>query len=198
MFLGNSLTYSEGNIGCDASDSNHDYYHYISEYMKSKNPSVQINPRTNISSWEQDETTSSREDTFNKEIKPLLSADTNLVMLQLGDNVNTDARKQSLENDSEELIKNIKLTCPQAQIYWIYGWFGDEQVFNSIEQACQNEQITSININDLNTKENQGTVGSTFLGLDGKTYTTNSGQAAHPGDKGHKAIADRIISNFDF
>lgn len=198
VFLGNSLTCSAGNIGCDASDSNHDYYHYISEYMKSKNPSVQINPRTNIASWEQDETTSSREDTFNKEIKPLLSADTNLVMLQLGDNVNTDARKQSLENDSEELIKNIKLTCPQAQIYWIYGWFGDEQVFNSIEQACQNEQITSININDLNTKENQGTVGSTFLGLDGKTYTTNSGQAAHPGDKGHKAIADRIISNFDF
>ena len=42
-------------------------------------------------------------------------------------------------------------------------------------------------------------MGSTFTGLDGETYTvTDPGVAAHPGDKGHKAIADRIINNFDF
>lgn len=203
VILGNSLTRERGDIGMNASDADHDYYHYVTEYIKSQNPNVVINPRTNVSSWEQADDnppTAEREKVFNDTIKPLLSADTNLVIIQLGDNVNNDVRISTLPNDARELIQEIKSISPKATIFWVYGWFGDqEKVDKPIKEACEAEHITAIDISDLNTKENQGTMGSKFTGLDGKTYTVdNPGIAAHPGDKGHKAIADRIINNFDF
>ncbi len=203
VIIGNSLTYNTGEIGMNASDANHDYYHYVTEYIKSKNPDVKINPRTNVSPWEQADDnppTAEREKVFNDTIKPLLSADTDLVIIQLGDNVNNDVRESTLPNDAKELIQEIKGISPKATIFWIYGWFGDqEKVDKPIKEACEAENVQGIDISDLNIKENQGTMGSTFTGLDGKTYTVdNPGVAAHPGDKGHKAIADRIISNFDF
>lgn len=203
VIIGNSLTSNTGLIGMNASDANHDYYHYVTEYIKSKNPNVQINPRTNVSSWESVDTTpptADREKVFNDTIKPLLSADTDLVIIQLGDNVNNDVRMSTLLNDAKELLQEIKSVSPKAEIYWVYGWFGGyDQVQTPIQNACNAEGATGINIADLNTKDNQGTMGSTFTGLDGKTYTvTDPGVAAHPGDKGHKAIADRIINNFDF
>ena len=203
VIIGNSLTSNTGLIGMNASDANHDYYHYVTEYIKSKNPNVKINPRTNVSSWESVDTTpptADREKVFNDTIKPLLSADTDLVIIQLGDNVNNDVRMSTLLNDAKELLQEIKSVSPKAEIYWVYGWFGGyDQVQMPIQNACNAEGATGIDIADLNTKDNQGTMGSTFTGLDGKTYTvTDPGVAAHPGDKGHKAIADRIINNFDF
>ena len=203
VILGNSLTRERGDIGMNASDADHDYYHYVTEYIKSQNPNAVINPRTNVSSWEQADDnppTAEREKVFNDTIKPLLSADTNLVIIQLGDNVNNDVRISTLPNDARELIQEIKSISPKATIFWIYGWFGDqEKVDKPIKEACEAEDVQGIDISDLNIKENQGTMGSTFTGLDGKTYTVdNPGIAAHPGDKGHKAIADRVISNFDF
>lgn len=203
VIIGNSLTSNTGLIGMNASDANHDYYHYVTEYIKSKNPDVKINPRTNVSPWEQTDDnppTAEREKVFNDTIKPLLSADTNLVIIQLGDNVNNDVRMSTLLNDAKELLQEIKSVSPKAEIYWVYGWFGGyDQVQMPIQNACNAEGATGIDIADLNTKDNQGTMGSTFTGLDGKTYTvTDPGVAEHPGDKGHKAIADRIINNFDF
>ena len=42
-------------------------------------------------------------------------------------------------------------------------------------------------------------LGATRHGINGETWQiTRPGEAIHPGDKGMKAIADRVISNFDF
>lgn len=198
--FGNSLTYEHGKIGMAASDSNHDWYHYVTDYIKSKNPNVKINDRTNMSIWESATSTADREKVFNDNIKPLLSADTDLVIIQLGDNVNTAEKKATFAHDTGELLQEIHAISPRAQVYWIYGWFGNyPEIFTPIQTACDGNGATGIDIHDLNKSGNTSYVGATRTGLDGSTWQiTNPGEAAHPGDKGMKAIADRVISNFDF
>lgn len=63
--FGNSLTYEHGKIGMAASDEKHDWYHYVTDYIKSKNPNVKINDRTNMSIWESATSTADREKVFN-------------------------------------------------------------------------------------------------------------------------------------
>lgn len=198
--FGNSLTYEHGKIGMAASDSNHDWYHYVTDYIKSKNPDVKINDRTNMSIWESATSTADREKVFNDSIKPLLSADTDLVIIQLGDNVNTAEKKATFAHDTGELLQEIHAISPKAQVYWIYGWFGNyPEIFTPIQTACDGNGAVGIDIRDLNKSGNTSYVGATRTGLDGSTWQiTNPGEAAHPGDKGMKAIADRVISNFDF
>lgn len=198
--FGNSLTYEHGKIGMAASDANHDWYHYVTDYIMSKNASVKINDRTNMSVWESATSTADREKVFNDSIKPLLSADTDLVIIQLGDNVNTAEKKATFAHDTGELLQQIHAVSPKAQVYWIYGWFGNyPEIFTPIQTACDGNGAVGIDIRDLNKSGNTSYVGATRTGLDGSTWQiTNPGEAAHPGDAGMKAIADRVISNFDF
>lgn len=197
--FGNSLTSNTGGIGMAASDQYHDWYYLTSRYIKSHNPNAVINDRLNVSTWEQAESSADRQSIFENTIKPQLSADTDLVILQLGDNVNNDARKATIEEDSKTLIENIRKVSPNAEIYWLASWFGNPELIGKIHNACLAAGATHININDLNTKTNQSSIGATRTGLDGKSWqVVNPGEAAHPGDAGMKAIADRLIANFDF
>lgn len=197
--FGNSLTSNTGGIGMAASDQYHDWYYLTSQYIKSHNPNAVINDRLNVSTWEQAETSANRQSIFENTIKPQLSADTDLVILQLGDNVNSDARKATIEEDSRTLINNIKQISPNAEVYWLASWFGNPDLIGKIHNACLAAGATHININDLNTKANQSSIGATRTGLDGKSWqVVNPGAAVHPGDAGMKAIADRLIANFDF
>lgn len=197
--FGNSLTSNTGKIGMAASDQYHDWYYLVTEYIKKHNSSATINDRLNVSTWEQAENSADRQSVFENTIKPQLSADTDLVILQLGDNVNNDARKATIEQDSKTLIENIKKVSPKAKIYWLASWFGNSDLIGKIHNACLSAGATHININDLNTKANQSSIGATRTGLDGKSWqVVIQGEALHPGDNGMKAIADRIIANFDF
>ena len=197
--FGNSLTLNTGGIGMAASDQYHDWYYLTSQYIKSHNPNAVINDRLNVSTWEQAESSADRQSIFENTIKPQLSADTDLVILQLGDNVNNDARKATIEEDSKTLIENIRKVSPNAEIYWLASWFGNPELIGKIHNACLAAGATHININDLNTKENQSSIGATRTGLDGTSWqVVNPGAAVHPGDAGMKAIADRLIANFDF
>lgn len=197
--FGNSLTSNTGGIGMAASDQYHDWYYLTSQYIKSRNPSAVINDRLNVSTWEQAETSADRQSIFENTIKPQLSADTDLVILQLGDNVNTAARQATIEQDAEALIQDIKQVSPHAQIYWLASWFGNPELIANFHNACLATGATHIDISDLNTKVNQSSIGATRTGLDGKTWqVVIPGEALHPGDEGMKAIADRLIANFDF
>ena len=197
--FGNSLTKNTGGIGMCATDQYHDYYHYVTEYIKSKNQNVQINDRLNIAEWESATNTNDRNAVFERLIKPVLSADTDLVILQVTDNVNTDAKKATYANDTKELLKNILSVSPKVTIFWIVGWFASQDLIDIVKKACSDVGATEINIKDLNTVENQGKMGETITGIDGTTWqVTNPGAAAHPGNAGMKAIADRVIAHFDF
>lgn len=198
--FGNSLTcyYKDGFPALGATDQDHDWYHYVTDYIKSANSNAVIGPRRNIAPWEQN---IDRNSQFNTLIRPNLSADTDLVILQLGDNVNSDALHANFGNDVMDLLKNIKAISPKAKIYFIGMWFcGWQDMIDSARAACSKYDGTFVDIQDLaSDPSNKAYIGEVVTLPDGTTKTlTNEGEANHPGNAGYKKIADRIIDSFDF
>lgn len=198
--FGNSLTKEHGGIGMCASDKNHDWYHYVTEYIESKNNSVKFNERANVSSWEAATTSSARQAVFNEQIEPALSADTDLVIIQLVDNVNSEDRMATFAEDCKTLLKNIHLTSPKAKVYWVAGWFVDQNKLDIISAACSQNNATLVNISSLfSDVSNRGTMGMTRTGIDGTNWQVAiEGEALHPGDKGMRLIADAVIGKLGF
>lgn len=198
--FGNSLTVTRGGIGMAASDQYHDWYHYVTDYIKSQNSNAFINPRTNISDWESSTTSDQRQQVFEKEIKPALSSDTDLVIVQLVDNVNSADRKATFEKDTETLIKNIKSVSPRARVFWVAGWFVGDDLMNQIKQATLSTGAALVDITSYkDIQSNKGVMGAKRTGIDGSTWTiTNPGEAMHPGDVGMKLIANAVINKLGF
>lgn len=198
--FGNSLTKTGGEIGMAASDQYHDYYHFIVEYMKSKNTKVKVNPRTNMSVWESATNSNDRKTLFNEQIKPVLTANTDLVILQLVDNVNTPEKKATFAQDTKTLIKDIHAVSPKARVFWIAYWFGNDDLLGQIKDACNTENATLIDISSIaRMSDTKSYLGATRTGVNGETWTvTNPGEAMHPGDKGMRLIADAVIGKLGF
>lgn len=199
--FGNSLTLERGNIGMAASDQNHDWYHYVTQYILGANPNASINPRTSFYAWESATSSADRTAAFNSVVKPVLAADTGVVVIQLVDNINSDARHATFAQDVKTLITNIKSVAPNAKIYWVAGWFlSYPDLIQSIQAACADTGATFVDITPYNSDpSNKSYVGAVRTGTDGSSWTVSStGEAAHPGDAGHQLIGQAVINQFGF
>lgn len=196
--FGNSLTLIH-DMGLAASDQNHDYYHYITEYAKTANPDVKFNSRINVSTWEMASTNAERVDKFNELIKPLLSEDTDIVVIQLGDNVNHWTGDADFETGAQQLLANIRSIAPKAEIYWAAACFIPfPDIITDIQTACHKYGAHFIDIRDI-CQNHHAKIGDVETLPDGTKYTlVNSGEAQHPNDEGMKLIAEAIENQFDF
>ena len=198
--FGNSLTgyYKTGSPALGATDPDHDWFHYFSEYVKNINPNATVNRHT-VAPWEQNAT--GRDVQFDQLFKPYLSQDTDLVVLQVGDNVNREDSHSTFKNDVMDLFKRVKEVSPKAKIYFVGIWFCNwPDMIDSVKAACNKYDGTFVNITDLATsEENKSRIGEKVTLSDGSTTTiTSEGEAIHPGNAGYKKIADRIIDSLDF
>jgi len=198
--LGNSLTSEHGGIGMAASDQNHDWYHMVSDYILTKNHTAVIKPRFNASTWEATPTSAGRQAYFDNTLAPLIDADTDLVIIQLVDNVNTDAKLATLGEDAKTLITNIRTKAPHARVLWVAGWFVDDNKINLIKTACLARGALFVDITAYkDDAKYKGTMGATRTGIDGTTWTvTNPGEALHPGDLGMQKIAEVVEEALNF
>lgn len=196
--FGNSLTATTEEFGLAASDPQHDYYYLMSQYILGKNPKADIQ-RQGMVAWEWSTNSSDRQKAFDDWFKPHLDTDTDLVIIQCMENVNSVASKKTLAQDSLTLLQNIKKVSPNAQIIWMYGWWGDRTVFDPAQNACDKVGAKGINLNDIGTQKSmQSYAGQKRTLKDGTVREIKDIEASHPGDAGMKAIADRLIANFDF
>ena len=184
-------------MGMAASDPNKDYFSLVKSYILSKNPRASV-VRGNGADWESDP--NNRRGTFDSKMKQSLSNDTDIVILQFGDNLNTDEKRKNLETDIPNLINWIRTASPKALIYWVGIYYASSDFVEKVKRICKPLDVTFVDIyqysKDAKYKSEMGKV----LRLpDGSNYTiTNAGVASHPGDLGHKAIADEIIKHFLF
>lgn len=196
--FGNSLTATPEGFGLAASDPQHDYYYLMSQYILGKNPEADIQ-RHATGSWEWSTNSSDRQKAFDDSFKPYLDADVDLVIVQCMENVGTTAAKQTLAQDSISLLQNIKKCSPNAQIIWMYGWWGDHTVFDPAQNACDKVGAKGINLIDIGTQKSmQSYAGQSRTLQNGTVRKIQENEASHPSDAGMKAIADRLIANFDF
>jgi len=192
VFIGNSLTSSTGEIGACASDSEHDYFYLVSQFLRKYNPGAQTH-RMNFSIWEGKTTSRNRQACWNN-IEADVDPAADLVIIQLADNVNTDAKKATFEKDGIQLVSNIRKRCPNAQILWVAAWYPAKGNMEAVANICDKTGAVLVDISDLGSvKENQGKIGMQRQGANGSAWLVKTkGEASHPGDVGMGIIATRI------
>ena len=174
LFIGNSLLIGWDTFGMCAKDSSHDYYHYITEYIKNlKSDAVfdKISGTTFEGATSELAATSWMQNTLSSK----LSNDIDLVIIQLSDNVNTTEKNETFKTTCIQLIRYIRSICTKARVVWVSAWYYSSAKQSIIQEACQNTGSIFINIKNLVTTENKGAIGDEIHKDDGSTTIVDSG-----------------------
>ena len=202
--FGNSLTkYDQiGGFGLAASNQDSDWFAYVKKYISNDSATASIT-RNSLSDWESMTNGTDRQAFFDQKMKPTIDSDTDLVIIQAGDNVNTQEKANTFPQDTKKLIQNIRAVATKARIIWVGCWFvstfDNVDLIASIKTACAENSATFIDIRDLaKNTSNNSFIGAQITKPDGTVITVdNNGYAIHPGDAGHKKIADLVISQLN-
>ena len=194
LFIGNSLLVGWKTFGMCAKDSSHDYYHYMTDWIKKEKSSATFNK---LSGTEFEGATSDLEATnwMTNTLRGQLSNDIDLVIIQLSDNVNTEEKLSTFRSTCIQLIRYIRSICTKARIAWVSAWYYTSEKQSIIQSACENTGSTFIDITDIaSSSDNRGSIGDEIHKDDGSTVIVDSsGVASHPGNKGMRLIANRIL-----
>lgn len=202
LFIGNSLVFGMGAYGMCSSAPDKDYFHYVTSHIKEYNPCCEFDKL-----WGSNFEHSENMETFDKwyyesasldgkqsSAESKLTNDLDLIFIQLGDNVNTDAKTEFFKTSADIFIERIKTACPRARIIWIYGWYKKAAADAHIEKLCERWGIERIYINSCRSKETEAHNQKYYYNVkEGKLCEVKETWVTHPGDLGMKRIADKII-----
>lgn len=127
----------------------------------------------------------------------VMTHDTDLVIVQIGDNVNTEARYNTFIKNFDLLIKKIKSINANTTIVIAGAWFDSYNLTPWFSDYARLNNVLFTNLNALNTKENMGIAGAIQTCDDGTQIVIQSAWATHPGDKGFTAIANAIYKTIN-
>ena len=193
LFIGNSLLSGFRSFGMCASNNQEDYYAYVTQYILKENPQAEFTKKP-ASTFEEISNPSEVATWINSNIKTLPN-DYDLVLIQLGDNVNTDEKNEVFKTSCRTLLSEVRRYMPNALVCWVGAWYTNATKQENMSKSCLATGSKFIDITDLAVVENKGKVGDLITYPDGRVEAiTSTGVASHPNSKGMKAIADRIIS----
>jgi hypothetical protein len=210
LFYGNSLL-----LGMNTGASNHQYVYGMCATEPTKDFSYQLMTKLSLlnanitydrlhsAAFEQmgtsDNFNTLWNDTANvytgEPIKNSFTADLDLIVLQMGDNVNTADRNQAFSNNIDNLLTNIRTLSPKARLLWVYGWYLSNETKEIIEKTCLKWDIKGVNISSLHTITNEGHSGQTYVTANGGIAVVSDRWISHPGDDGMLAIANALYDN---
>lgn len=160
LFIGNSLLLGNGDFGMNATDKTKDYYDIIKEHILAFGSGSYTSKQLSGTGFEDAESITTSNAWIEDILELELDADTDLVVVQLGDNVNTELKRTTFKSSCSTLIHNIRQIAPKARIAWVYGWYVNNEVRATIQEVIKIYGGTYIEINDLNTKANQSEIGT--------------------------------------
>lgn len=166
LFIGNSLLVGFDEYGMSATDARHDYFYHISNYMKTTTKKLSgfrwESPKEWVASKGDEALTEYQEawvDTYITD-NPEVSDDLDMIVIQLGDNIDSD-KQNVFEESSYYLLNSIRQKAPNARVIWLGCWYHHENVPTIIEN-CKKTGCTFIDIRDLFSEENQSEVGTIY------------------------------------
>ena len=199
LAIGNSLTrhgacsyWWHSCNGMAASDLEHDYYHIVLRHLEQKHDKVH-GEAVGLSTWEVQ--SHDRDETFFM-FDPYLNEEIDLITIQLGENAeNLD----TFESDYESLIIYIKNKCPKARIIIIGDFWAKANRDELKIEAASNTNVEYVSLEGIkDNKDYYAGMGTTVYDDDGNPHRIDhEGVAAHPGDNGMEAIAERVIAVID-
>lgn len=160
LFIGNSLLLGNGDFGMDATDKTKDYYDIIKEHILAFGPGNYTSKQLSGTGFEDAESITTSNAWIEDILDLELDADADLVVVQLGDNVNTELKRTTFKSSCETLVRNIRQIAPKARVAWVYGWYVNSEIRTTIQNALKLYGGIYIEINDLNTKANQSEIGT--------------------------------------
>lgn len=199
LAIGNSITFHKkslswrNNAGVAASDTEHDYFHLVKEYIQSKHKLVDAKIFT-FSVWEVQ--SHDRDETLDF-LTPYLDETLDLITIQLAENARDIS---TYEADFVSLIEFIKDKCPKAEII-VIGDFWEYMNRDKLkENACMKTGVIYVSLDEVkNNKAYYCGMGTVVLDDNNHEYIVeHSGIADHPGNNGMQAIADRVIKHLSF
>ena len=126
-------------------------------------------------------------------MNPVLTADTDLVIIQAGENV-AQAGISKFQTDGIALVRHIRSIATKARVLFVGVWYPDTPKVDAIQEICNQTGAIFCNISDIYSPETTGKIGDIITYDDGSTTTiTLESQASHPGNAGMKAISDKIL-----
>ena len=199
LAVGNSITlhkicdYWWSECGMAASETSKDYFHLVTDELKKHNENVN-SFAYGSAVWEI--LTHDRSEAIAL-IDPYLNEYINLITIQLGENV---LDLSTFEDDYAYLLAHIKQKCPNAQIISVSDFWQNGERDNMKTRAAEKSSVRIADISAI--KDNPDYmcgIDSKVKGEDGEIHLVkHAGVARHPGDKGMKYIADKIIERIDF
>ena len=198
LFIGNSLLlgnqHGDYAFGMCATNIDNDYYKHLTSYILEKNENA-IFEKLSGSSFEGATSQTDVTQFLNNTLLPKLTDDLDLVVVQLGDNVNTQDKLTMFNTSCLELLQFIRVHAPNSRVVFVGEWYSSAQKQTIIANACKNSGCQFVDISLLNTLENQASIGTIIYYPDGYTSTVEtSGVASHPSNIGFRKIADKIIN----
>ena len=191
LFIGNSITrhgilesigwYTD--CGMAASSLDKDYVHQTVSMLEEKYGKVQF-CIAQRSDWERAFDSPNALDYY----KEAYDFDADIAIFRLGENVRM-TKPEHIEIFANALIDAMKYLSEgrRAKLVVTDTFWRNANVNTSIEKACAAMGIESVKIGDLGDDDSMKATG----------LFEHGGVAAHPGDKGMKAIADRIVAKID-
>lgn len=198
LAIGNSITkhgineYWWNEVGMAASSKGNDYFHLVANWLNAKFGANSENKVTNVAYngayWEVQANDRSE---ILEYWDGYLSEKLNLVTIQLSENVSD---LTTFETDFREMVKYVSTKCPKAQIIVIDD-FWDDKKSELKKKAISGLKVDFVDLSEIRgKKEYQAGMGTTVYDADGGEHTIeHKGVAAHPGDKGMKYYAEKII-----
>lgn len=202
LIMGNSLVFGFHNanntesFGMAATRASRDFANRFIAYTQNENPNVVVN-KLYSSPFEHAETAAAATQ-FMTDNNSYWNNNVEMVIVQMGDNVNTEDKRSVFANSFPTLIAKIKNQCPAAVIIIVGIWFNNSTVFNIMKNTANNNNCIFVDIRGIRSPETEGTVGATVYFTDGTTTTVTEGRASHPGDLGMERIADAIEAVVDY
>ena len=195
LYIGNSTLVAFGTHGMASTTVDDDYYAKVNAYLIDKGKTLTTEKQAGYD-FENCTTDSAVETWLSGTLSAKMSNDRQLVIIQLGDNVNNADRKAEFEKSCGRLCSYIRENCPNARVAWVGLWYSDSARLNVIKNACNKYGVTFVDIHDLkDVAGNQSYIGAKYIDANGEEQTiTQSGVASHPSDQGFTAIANRIIT----
>ena len=194
LYIGNSLLIGWGTFGMASSNSSEDYFAYVNDYLTKQGKTVTASKMSG-GTFEGCTSADAQNAWLNGTLLPKLNANLDLVIIQLGDNVNTEGKLAVFEQGAKNLVRFIREHAPNARVAWVGEWYSSATKQMYIANACATYGAVFVDISDLpNVSGNKANIGDIVTKDDGSTITIDSsGVASHPSSQGMLAIANRII-----
>ena len=157
LFWGNSLLGGYGTFGMSASNNANDYFAHIKNYFDSNGIPFEAHKISGL--YENMLSIQEKEEFLDQTVMPLINDTTELVVIQLGDNINEEQEFIILKESIDSMLNRICGIAKNAKVLWIGEWYASIPKQQFLKEETEKFGVTFIDISDLNNPDNQAQIG---------------------------------------